>query len=90
MLTRLPPPHRAPADVAAAYLSRDYRGRRLSLAAEARRKLVPRLAGLGIAGGAVYDALIAMTAKATDHTLLTCDRRAARTYERVGARYTIV
>lgn len=90
VLTRLPAPHRAPADLASAYLTRQYGGRRLSLPGDARRKLIPRLADLGIAGGAAYDALIAITAATHDLTLLTCDRRAVRIYERIGVRYTAV
>lgn len=50
-----------------------------------RAGLVSRLAPLGIAGGAVYDALIALTASSYELTLLTCDARAAVVYQRVGA-----
>lgn len=39
-----------------------------------------------IVGGATYDALIAATAAAHGATLLTLDRRARVTYDRVGCR----
>jgi predicted nucleic acid-binding protein len=38
------------------------------------------LANHGIAGGAVYDALVALAVKGSDATLLTRDQRAAATY----------
>lgn len=52
----------------------------------AARGLVATFADLGIAGGAVYDALVASAALAHDATLATRDARARATYELVGAR----
>ena len=52
--------------------------------------LVGQLAQLRIAGGAVYDALIAMTATKAGGTLLTRDRRAASTYEQLKAAHQFV
>ena len=43
-----------------------------------------------MAGGAIYDALIAWTAKRAGATLLTRDRRAVRVYEAVGVRFDLV
>lgn len=40
---------------------------------------------VGIAGGAVYDAMIGLAAVAHDRPLATRDRRASDTYELVGA-----
>lgn len=85
MLTRLPPPHRAPAEAAARFLEDAFADRIYALPEPAYRDLVARLAGLGIAGGSTYDALIAMVATSRQAELLTCDERAARTYERFGA-----
>lgn len=87
VLTRLPDPHRAPADVAAAYLRERCPGRRLVLAAASRRRLVGRLAEARLTGGWVYDALIAATAAEHRLELLTCDARAEHTYRRLGVRY---
>jgi hypothetical protein len=52
-------------------------------------RLADTLSQLGIAGGAVYDALVALAA--VDHTadLATRDLRAKATYETVGARVII-
>ena len=47
------------------------------------RDLIQDLAQLGIAGGAVYDALIALTARSVDGALVTRDTRAAATYARL-------
>jgi predicted nucleic acid-binding protein len=44
----------------------------------------------GIAGGAVYDTLIAATAAQHGAELLSCDRRAAANYERYGVRFSLL
>lgn len=85
VLMRLPAPFRAPREVVAEYLRRRYPGRRLVIGARRRRELVPRLASAGIAGSAVYDALIAVTASDNGSELVSCDRRAAPVYEAMGA-----
>jgi toxin FitB len=41
---------------------------------------VQTLTAAGIAGGAVYDGLVALAAKAAGVPLLTCDQRALHTY----------
>ncbi|HVV35290.1 MAG TPA: PIN domain-containing protein [Acidimicrobiales bacterium] len=43
-----------------------------------------------LAGGAVYDALVAQAAFDHERTLLTLDRRAARTYEVVGVEFELL
>lgn len=47
------------------------------------------LADLGIAGGAVYDALVALAAQEHGATLATRDFRARETYVRIGVRVEI-
>lgn len=84
VLTRLPPPHRAPAPLAASFLGSAFTGAVLTLEGSELRDLVLRLPELSIVGGAVYDALIGATAAAAGATLLTLDRRALGVYERVG------
>jgi len=90
VLTRLPPPHRAPANVVAAFLEARFPGAWLVLPAKAQAALVTRLASGGIGGGGAYDALVAATAAHAGATLATCDRRAIRIYEAMGARYRVV
>ena len=90
VLTRLPPPHRVPPDVALAYLTTAFRAPEIALPAESYRSLLETAVAKGIAGGTVYDALVARTAQEAGGTLLTLDRRAARTYERVGVAHRLI
>ena len=84
VLTRLPEPLRAAPGLVAEYLREDFSGARMILAEAERGALVQRLADLSISGGAVYDASVAATADRHGHALLSCDLRAARTYEKLG------
>lgn len=90
VLTRLPPPHRITAVVARRYLAgiteRDY----LTLDARAYRLLIDDLAEQGISGGSTYDALVGYTARTAGATLLTRDRRAVLTYERLGVAFELL
>ena len=89
VLTRLPGDSRLrPND--AARLIRERFGEPVPLSAERSCVLVDELAELGIAGGSVYDALIAATAAAVGATLLTRDRRAAATYGAMRVAYEFV
>jgi predicted nucleic acid-binding protein len=81
VLTRLPSPHRVAPDVAGALLESWFGRRRLTATARLQRELVERVSELHIAGGAVYDALVGLTASAAGETLLSRDQWAARTYE---------
>jgi predicted nucleic acid-binding protein len=90
VLTRLPEPLRAEPALVARYLREDFSGERLLLAEPEQRALIGRLADLSISGGAVYDALVAVTAEHHGHRLISCDRRAAMTYERLGIDVTYV
>jgi hypothetical protein len=54
------------------------------------RKFLFDLPKHDIAGGAAYDALVAVTAATHSAELITCDRRAAPLYERYGVRWRIL
>ena len=84
-MTRLPAPHRSPAHLVNEFLAARFPEPPLVLGADRYRTLLAGLPEHGIAGGAVYDALIAATATDAGATLLTIDRRGAQTYERIGA-----
>ncbi|HMR49855.1 MAG TPA: PIN domain-containing protein [Arachnia sp.] len=85
VLTRLPAAHRVPAELAARFLDLAFPADALSLDPPQVRPLVTaRLPVLGISGGAVYDAVIAETVRLAGGTLVTLDRRALSTYERIG------
>ncbi len=88
VLTRLPEPFRAAPALVAQYLREDFPGARMALPEAERRELVERFARLSIAGGAVYDAMVAATAAHYGRPLLSCDRRAAATYDRLGVDVT--
>jgi predicted nucleic acid-binding protein len=90
VLTRLPPPHRVSGDVVRDFLSARFARPWLRLKPTTQREFVLSLPGHGLAGGAVYDALIAAAASEHRAELLTCDRRASATYERLGARYRVI
>lgn len=90
VLTRLPPPHRAPGELVDAFFEEHLRQAPLTLPASEQRALVSTAVKAGIAGGAIYDALVAATAKHAGATLLSRDRRALITYELVGVRYEML
>lgn len=89
VLTRLPGQLQVPGPVATAALSAAFPDP-CWLTAEEHADLLGRLGPAGITGGAVYDALVGETARCRARVLLTRDRRAARTYDVVGARYELV
>ena len=90
VLTRLPAPHTAAAGTVREFLHLRFRALPLVLSAKAYAALIAEAAAAGIVGGAVYDALIAFTAKSAGAVLLTRDRRALPTYERIGVRFELL
>jgi predicted nucleic acid-binding protein len=90
VLTRLPPPQRVSAAVARDYLAQTFEFPPVSLPADEYRRLLELAAADGITGGAVYDALVAATARHGGATLLTLDRRAAGVYRRLDVDYRLI
>jgi toxin FitB len=89
VLTRLPGDARlAPADAARLLNARF--SSPLVLSGSRARKLPDTLSRLGIAGGAVYDALVALAAKEHGAALATRDARARGTYDAVGVKVIVV
>jgi predicted nucleic acid-binding protein len=89
VLTRLPGDLRlAPAD--AARLLNERFGPPLVLGRRLANRLPDVLSDLAIAGGAVYDALVALAAKEHGHELATRDARAKSTYDAVGVPVIVV
>jgi toxin FitB len=89
VLTRLPGDARlAPADAGRLLGARF--SAPLVLSGVRTRKLPDTLARLGIAGGAVYDALVALAAKEHGAALATRDGRARGTYDAVGVTVIVV
>jgi toxin FitB len=88
VLTRLPGDLRLePVD--AARLIAERFGPPLLAASDTIRRLPEVLSRAGIAGGAVYDALVALAALDNHAELATRDARAAATYEAVGVRVVV-
>jgi hypothetical protein len=88
VLTRLPAGLAVPPRIAADVLSRRFPDTPLSV--EDRHGVLRTLARAGVLGGATYDGLVALEAARHDETLVTLDRRAQRTYERLGARFEAI
>lgn len=90
VLTRLPPPHRANPGEVSDFLGREFADAWLTLPGPAIATFIVELAEHGIVGGATYDGLIGVTARAAGATLFTCDRRARLVYERLGVEVEFV
>ena len=90
VLTRLPPPHRAPGDVVRDFIAARFPAPLLRLSASGHRKFLLELPEHEITGGGAYDALVAATAAAHAAELVTCDRRAVALYEKYGLRSRIL
>jgi predicted nucleic acid-binding protein len=89
VLTRLPGDARlAPADAARLLDARF--SPPLMVSSSSARALPYTLSRLGIAGGAVYDALVALAAKEHGTALATRDARARGTYDAVGVKVIAV
>lgn len=83
VLTRLPPPARRRPDEVAQVLAHNFAPSRF-LDLRSQRALTARLSQLGIAGGAVYDALVGATARHHGLPLATRDTRALAIYRALG------
>jgi toxin FitB len=89
VLTRLPGDARLAAGDAARLLNARFTTP-LVLSGEYARKVHATLSQLGIAGGAVYDALVALAAREHGAPLATRDARARGTYDAVGVKVIVV
>ena len=72
-----------------AAVSRWWDHREAALSSHALAETYSVLSEFGIAGGAVYDALVALAAIEHDAELATRDGRAKATYDVIGARVTL-
>lgn len=84
VLTGFPPPHRAAPELVDAWLDDRFRTILAPPSPQEHRALVRRLAASGRIGGAVHDALVALTARLAGAVLVTADARATSVYELVG------
>ena len=89
VLTRLPGPRRLSPAVAGRLLTTEFPHTR-QLGAPCAAGLLEALSSLRLSGGSVYDALIAAVAVEHDLELVSRDRRAERTYTRLGVRLRLL
>ena len=89
VLTRLPGAQRLSPAAAARLLTTNFPHTRHLDAADAAA-LLPVLSAQRVAGGAVYDALVAMAALSHGLVLVSRDLRAAQTYQRLGVRLELL
>ena len=90
MLTRLPSGLAVPPTLAASVLARRFGEPPLRLDAPERGRVLATLAAAGIVGGATYDGLVGLEAKAHRRTLFTLDERAQSTYQRLGVGFDVI
>ena len=83
VLTRLPGSSRRDSSTVTALIAANFPESRY-LDEEATALLAPRLAEMGVSGGAVYDALVAAAAAHHRLPLISRDRRAIETYRAFG------
>ena len=60
------------------------------LVSESVGLLLQQLAAAGVAGGAVYDGIVATAAKNAGLLLVSCDVRAAATYRALGVEFELI
>ena len=89
VLTRLPGDARLTAEDAIAVMDDRFSGV-VALSAADSAAAHHQLASVGVVGGAVYDGLVALAAKAAGLRLATGDARAFSTYDAVGAEAVLV
>ena len=88
VLTRQRPPKRLSPTTARRLIEREFPVT-VHLPSTHAADLATELALQRIAGGAVYDALVAGAARAAGRVLVTCDERASRTYHALGVDFTL-
>jgi hypothetical protein len=90
VMTRLPSGLAVNPPLAAAVLTRRFSQPPLRLGEAQRSHVLHTLADAGVFGGASYDGLVALEAKAHACPLLTLDERAQFTYRRLGTEFTAI
>lgn len=89
VLTGFPPPHRAAPHLVEAWITDRFDHILAPPPAPALRALVATLAAAGRSGGAIYDGLVALTAKLAGATMVTLDVRATSVYKLVGVDFRV-
>ena len=90
VLTRLPSGLAVAPTVAAKVLTCRFNQPPLQVDDAERERVLQTLSGAGVFGGASYEGLVALEARAHGRTLLTLDERAQATYRRLGAAFAVI
>lgn len=90
VLSRMPEGQRMEAKVVLGALEREFPEPWLALDRDAQRSCLRSAVDAGLRGGALYDALIAATAREHGATLLSADRRARDAYDAIGVDVTFL
>jgi predicted nucleic acid-binding protein len=90
VLSRMPEPLRVTPRVVLDGLERDYTSTWLTLSGHDHQAFLNRAVDAGLRGGALYDALIAATAREHGATLLSADGRAREAYEAIGVKVSYI
>lgn len=77
-------------DLAYKALTNSFPGEPLALSPQGYLQVIAKLGGANIAGGRIYDAIIAATALESNARLLTADRRALPIYALIGAQFDLI
>lgn len=88
VLTRLPSPQRLSPAAALRLETANFPYSRFLSAANG--DLLAEFVAAGLAGGAIYDGLVAAAAREHQLPLVTCDRRAEPTYRALAVRYELL
>ena len=86
----MPPPHRAPSRLVLEFLDAQFDGTPVALTSLGYGEVLREADASGIAGGAIYDALVAFTAREAGVPLVSMDRRAARTYRALAVEHRLL
>ncbi|MBA2323803.1 MAG: hypothetical protein H0V92_07280, partial [Pseudonocardiales bacterium] len=90
VLTRLPAPRRVPPRLVEEFLTHHCPLAAARIPSAPTERVIELASMHGVAGGAVYDLVVALAAAASGATLLTLDRRAEGTYRAAGVHYRMV
>jgi toxin FitB len=90
VLTRLPIPNRIDGPTALSLLHERLPRRWSNAGGELGIEALDDLARAGVTGGAAYDGLIALCARAAGLELISRDKRAARTYRSLGVSFELL
>ena len=89
-LTRLPQPFRLSPKSCLAFLSAAFHAPPLAVSVSGQLRIMELLAENGVTGGAIYDCLIAETAREHGATLVSLDQRALRNYSLVAGDHQLL